>query len=351
MSQVLQDIPLSRAPLQSCRSGHGIVERLTFLDGFRAIAIVMVVGTHALDYTSLSAETKAFLVFWIQTIAVPPFFLADGFLFLRKLEKNAALSYWAYLATSARRLVVPWVIFSLIYAVFRLGFEYVDQGAQAVIRGKSVEEVAAALYYSSVSAQLYFLLSLFMVRMSSPLTRRFASCHPLLVVGVFFGYAGFWQIGNAPAYFEHGLDPLLNALWGMQYYLLGMVLYRYRGVVAGRALQLTLLAGLAFIASRWLAPYSGVLQQYGYLLMAFFMFVSLGTRDWLWAGLGTYTMEIYLLHAPIPLKIATLALGRVIDDATVFYYVCVTLLTFGLAYVMARLLTRTAVGNFVVGKS
>ena len=76
--------------------------RIAFLDGLRGVAIAMVVATHAMAYAGVDDSIVAFLSFWVQSIAVPPFFLVDGFLFVRS-ARNPQFSYMDYCARSARR--------------------------------------------------------------------------------------------------------------------------------------------------------------------------------------------------------------------------------------------------------
>jgi surface polysaccharide O-acyltransferase-like enzyme len=326
-------------------------DRYAFLDSFRGLAVILVVATHVLDYTQMPQDLKTSITFWVQAIAVPPFFLADGFLCLWKLERNDKVTYGAYLRRSAGRLLVPWMLFSLIYAAFRWIFEEADPSAQPVIKGQSPAGVASAIYYSAVSAQLYFLPALFLLRCALPLTRGLAKADPLMLVGVWSGYVIVWQAVDLAQYFEQGLDPVLNACWGMQYYLLGMVLFRYRALAQTYAAMLSVASGAVLVLLKWLVPVAGLFQQYGYLFFALFAFMSLQGRDPIFAGLGRYTMEIYLLHAPIPLKAASLVAGRAMESTSVLYYVTVTVLTFVMAYAVAVLLRRKTAAGLVFGSA
>ena len=62
--------------------------RIAFLDGLRGVAIAMVVATHAMAYAGVDDSIVAFLSFWVQSIAVPPFFLVDGFPTYSKPPRN-----------------------------------------------------------------------------------------------------------------------------------------------------------------------------------------------------------------------------------------------------------------------
>jgi peptidoglycan/LPS O-acetylase OafA/YrhL len=60
-------------------------DRIAFLDDLRLIGIVMVVGVHALGRANLDQPIEEWFRFVVTTIAVPIFFLVDGFLFARTL--------------------------------------------------------------------------------------------------------------------------------------------------------------------------------------------------------------------------------------------------------------------------
>jgi surface polysaccharide O-acyltransferase-like enzyme len=138
--------------------------RIAFVDGFRAIAMFMVVGIHALGYAQLEPSTQTLIAFFVQTVAVPSFFLADGFLFWRRQRSEASFHYGRYIVRSAKRLLFPWVILSVFYAFMRAAFEYSGYLQEKVIIGRDMQDVLIAMYSSSIAPQMYFLLSLFFIR-------------------------------------------------------------------------------------------------------------------------------------------------------------------------------------------
>ena len=65
---------------------------------------------------------------------------------------------------SARRLLIPWVLFNLLYLVLRASLEYFGFFSQRIVIGSSWVEILRAVYHSQISEQMYFLLSLFFIR-------------------------------------------------------------------------------------------------------------------------------------------------------------------------------------------
>lgn len=150
---------LGHKPVESCSPPveSALSNAVPFLDGFRAIGIVMVVATHAFEYTQLDSQARALLSFWVYAIAVPPFFIADGFLFARGQDGEKSFSAAHYIVKSGKRLLVPWLVFSLLYAALRLAYEYWGNPSAHIILGENVSTVVAGFYYSSFAGQLYFL--------------------------------------------------------------------------------------------------------------------------------------------------------------------------------------------------
>src|SRR5512133_3209269 len=144
-------------------------ERLYFLDSLRAIAIVMVVGVHSMGYNSpLEPNQQQIILFIVHTVAVPIFFLVDGYLLTRSIIESKRYSYKSYIESSFLRLVVPWVIFTVIYTMLRYVFELSGFFAEHVIVGHSFQEVLINAYGSVNAGQMYFLLSLFLIRVIAP---------------------------------------------------------------------------------------------------------------------------------------------------------------------------------------
>src|SRR5215831_18472352 len=149
-------------------------ERILFLDNVRAMAIIMVIGVHSLAYcAALPHDLNTIVSFIVTVVAVPVFFLVDGYLFARSVIDLKSYDYLKYVHNSLFRLVVPWGVFTLIYGVARYGFELTGFLEEKLIVGHTWQQVVIAAYGSIYAPQMYFLLSLFLIRLCSPLFQIF----------------------------------------------------------------------------------------------------------------------------------------------------------------------------------
>lgn len=315
----------------------------------------MVVAIHARGYFALEPEIEAVLEPVVTLIAVPIFFLCDGFLFVKSRRREAAFDYPRFIRRSARRLVVPWVAFSALYVAARYLFEASGILSSRVVLGRTPVDLLVGVYGSAVAPQLYFLLSLFLIRLCGLALRPLAS----------LPVAGLWmlQIACAAAYFAIlgpalrtaipiELDPLRHAVWGLQYFLLGALLARLEGPI-GRCAGLLFVVSVALGAVVRLVDAPGIhpaLFQYAYLLAAYF-----GARQWLaqpslLSRIGQNSMGIYLLHTPVVLKAMALLMAASIGKSLLGYSVAV-FLSAAFAHVVALLLARSSVGRILLGES
>ena len=99
------------------------ISRIPFLDSIRAIGAFMVVAIHTMGYVPLESSDQAVISFLVHAVAVPIFFLVDGVIFANKSNEIPRLNYSNHVLRSARRLLVPWVIFSVFYLLLRFLFE------------------------------------------------------------------------------------------------------------------------------------------------------------------------------------------------------------------------------------
>ncbi len=196
-------------------------ERIHFLDSCRAIAIVMVIGQHALGYSQLPLEIQAAFKYWFQ-IAVPVFFLVDGYLFFHKLDRIGKLDYSTYVRDSARRLVGPWVFFSGLYLIARLAYEYFSHSLDYIVLGRDPVDLLVAVWVGAPAVQMYFLLSLFFVRSLACATKHLRGVPPIFIFAAVWMMNGLWGSINGmtiggfhlKASWGGGQDPLLHAIWG-----------------------------------------------------------------------------------------------------------------------------------------
>ncbi len=150
---------------------------------------------------------------------------------MQRFQKNPHLLYAAYCIRSARRLLIPWICFSSLYLVLRAGFEFVGHPPITFVLGHNLGEILEAVYYSSISAQLYFLPALFMIRLLSFATRYLIVLPSAGLIFFWLAYVYLWQAMPIGDESSDRIDPVINALWGMQFYLLGMILSVYKARV------------------------------------------------------------------------------------------------------------------------
>ena len=332
--------------------------RIHFLDSCRAIAIVMVIGQHALGYSQLPPEIQAAVKYWFQ-IAVPVFFLVDGYLFFHKLERIGKLNYSIYIGESARRLVWPWVCFSGLYLITRLVYEYFGHPLDYVVWGRSPVDLLVAVWVGTPAVQMYFLLSLFFVRSLAFATQHLRGVHPIFILAAVWMMNGLWGIINGmtigefqlKASWSGGQDPLLHAIWGLQYYLFGCALYVSNSWLSKHAVLLAAGISTAFMAISFGEFGAPVLAQYSYLCSFYLLFLAMGDQPRLLGEIGASTMGIYLLHQPIILRAISLAVALVLDNSGVWWYLLVAIGTLLCSMWITRLLVKVPNVRFLFGEA
>jgi surface polysaccharide O-acyltransferase-like enzyme len=327
--------------------------RLAYLDSFRAVAVAMVVAVHVFGYVKFGSQEMSDLIwFIIDSIAVPVFFLVDGFLFSMKQMENHTFEYKVYIRTSARRLLVPWVVFSLAYAIFRWGIEIAGFTTEKIIIGATTPQLFLQIYTSGVAPQMYFLLSLFLVRTLALLNRGLVVAPAWIVILSFACYTAFYRGFFHDEYRSviplPGLDPVQHAFWGLQYYLLGIVLFKLR-------VQLTkyapVIAGGTFVlvvGFRLTMHTASFLSQYAYLIFAFCFFMTISRRENVLSAAGMHTMGIYLFHNPVLLG-GILVVGRLITHDPLTLFMMVWACTFLSAWTVATMVQAVPLGNWMLG--
>ncbi|MCS6263204.1 MAG: acyltransferase [Nitrospira sp.] len=324
--------------------------RLVYLDSFRGLAIAMVVATHALGYAHLDQESEQLLGFLSRTIAVPVFFLVDGILFALGHQKLAAFDYAVYIRKSARRLLLPWVVFTVFYCALRIAFEYFDNSSVHVVYGQTWQEIAVAAYLSSFSSQMYFLLSLFLIRAFSKITYHVMHTRPMHRIVATIVYVAIFQSAPIQSYFLPGLDPIYHALWGMQFYLVGLSLQPFAPLwrTQGRWLSGTAIA-LGFVIAfffQGMALYS----QFLLLLGCYLLFFSNPTRFLFLSSLGRRSMGIYLVHIPLIMKVFSLLLARLLSPTSPMFFVVLSTATLYTSAFLTSVLLQHSYGRIILGE-
>ena len=206
-----------------------------------------------------------------------------------------------------------------------------------------------ALLLGRASEQLYFLPSLFAIRLLAAPIRALVAFECAVARWLVFVAAACGAAYLMSAYHSllplPGHDPILYALWGLPFYLLGVAatdLWR-RGPLP------PIVAAAALVAARLGWPKISWATQYAYLAALFLLFASSDvTPAWL-AAIGRRTLAIYLLHAPVVMRAVSLAGERVVDDDPFLRFGLVWAGSFAISLVLALLLERSALGRLVLG--
>jgi peptidoglycan/LPS O-acetylase OafA/YrhL len=300
---------VSRTPATTSR-----LPDLPFLDALRGLLIVFVIAIHAGSYAQLQPGWASELTYFVvATATVKGFFLVDGFLFARSLEKATQASSLVRLQTSATRLLLPWLLFSGAYLLLRMYGGRLGMLPPASMPDGhwSIAGATAALWYSETSAQMYFLVSLFAVRAVAItcvawLRRCPAGVLALLAVALallFRQVVEPWALGaNARSV----MDPMLLALGGSAFFVAGMAMWRARWHEFPQRLALSgLLLLVSVAATRIGAHWGHAVSEFAYVAALFLAFAAFaGVPAWV-AAIGRRTMGIYLLHLPIIMHLVT----------------------------------------------
>lgn len=335
--------------------------RLAFLDSFRGVAIAMVVAIHAIGYApTLPHDWHVVLRERLLVIAVPAFFLCDGFLFRSRYGGGGRFDYGTYVRRSAWRLLVPWVAFSAIYLALRIPAEQGNIVTDRLVLGQPAAVIVRNIWASLIAPQLYFLVSLFLLRCASPVFYALAQRPRIVLVATWLGYlaalytaaqAGLDDWLDVPG----GQEPLLHAITGAQYYLLGMIAAAYRDEIlraAGPLVAVT--TAVAAVSSFHHEPLVLRVFQNTYLVALFVSFWNADASRNVAAGrwltdLGRQSMGIFVLHAPVLLKGLSVVVQRVATEPrAVFAILFVTALV--TSWLASRYLSRQRWGQMLLGQ-
>jgi surface polysaccharide O-acyltransferase-like enzyme len=339
-------------------SGSSESSRLAFLDNLRAVAIFMVVGVHTLGYcVELPPSTRQIVSFIVHTVSVPLFFLVDGFLLARSVVHSRNYDYVKYIRKSLFRLLGPWFLFTLTYTLARYAFEVTGFLKEKLILGHSWLEVVTSAYGSVYAPQLYFLFSLFLIRLGSPVFKKGLTIkNRLIQVGLLLGYYVVYEL-TMSSISQHleikgGQEPVLHALWGTQYYLVGIVAFVISQSFDVRKLfipvLLCFLLGLFFES---VSPFHGsrAVVQYSYLLSMFLFFWTFRQKVPMLNAVGENTMGIYLIHAPIAIRGVSLILNQLILEPIVSF-LAVLFATFGVSLLIVVAIDKVPYGCLLFGR-
>ncbi len=320
------------------------MKRVSYPDAVRGIGIILVVSIHVFAYLQPPSGT-AWVPAWNMAIlpAVAVFFLADGWLHAASVRAPMTWRQACHrIAASARRLMLPWIAFSVIYLAGRLAAE-----KYGLVHGASVVPawpggLPIALWRGAAAGQLYFLPALFIVRILTlalyPLVRGRPATAACLAVALI----AIWRGPLAAMLHIPPEDPLMSAGFGLGFAAIGWALAEAEigGIWPGAPALAVVVAGLA----AWQLPeadagYAGQVAFTLLLWVAARNLTGFAVHRWL-AALGRRTMEVYLLHAPYPARVAVsvLAALHITGLAALAIGTAISILAaLGTAWLLARL--------------
>lgn len=325
--------------------------RLAYIDALKAAGIVMVVAVHVLTNIDLGQPTQTLASFLVGAAAVPLFFLADGFVFSWKWNATSQFDYWKFVQKSAKRLLVPWAAFTVLYITLRVALEWYDLTAEKIIFGKGFGDFIRVVYLSEVSPHMYFLLSLFVVRLATVGLYRILHWPFWIWASGSALYIVLYQFAHPKEWFLPGADPLLLALWGAQFYLLGIVLHKGDTFVREYVGSLLLVCLVTTFGLRYVSiANTGMLTQVMYLL-AWYVGLLAITRRASWTfSLGKETMGVYLLHSPIVVWVAATLALRIIPWSQIVSFGAATGLTILVSWQFSKLMGKHRIGRVMLGQ-
>lgn len=327
-----------------------VVQRIAFIDALKAIAIICVVAVHSVAQVRIGGQSREVLIFIFGAIAVPLFFLVDGFLFSEKWTTRVDFNYQGSVRKGVSRLLVPWAAMTFVYAIVRFMLESLSLPRENILLGNTLPGIIKVVYLSELSQQMYFLLSLFVVRLTTIGIVRWLPGSKWLWLTVFVSYATAYGFASPTRWFFAGADPLLLACWGLQFYLLGIVLQKWQEILAPTTLWwgpgcLILSFGIWSQTSN-AAP---LLSQLVYLVGTYATVGAIAERTSWGFSLGKDTMGIYLLHAPYVLWSAAALVTLILPAESVVKVLCVATVAVFASWGLTIIVRKTPIGRVILG--
>jgi hypothetical protein len=290
------------------------------------------------------------LLFLVGAVAVPLFLVSDGFLFAHQWTGKDNFVYVDYIRKSVKRLLLPWAAFSMLYMLMRFVVEAKGLVQETIILGRDLSGLATVLYYSELSHHMYFLLSLFVVRLGTVAVKPMLRYSGGAWFGLTMSYIVLYVFSNPKHWFSPGADPVLLALWGMQFYLLGVVLRKWHEQITPAAGWIGL-TGLGLTTLGWyvLLPASSFLVQLVYLVGIYGVLLRITVASSWKFTMGYDTMGIYLLHAPYVVWIVVAGLASLVPTNHVGVVVIASIATAIISWGITKVLGKYLFGRLLLG--
>ena len=287
-----------------------LARRIAYVDGLRAIAVLLVVVHHAAKWDGDLGQGLLQQVWAEGAHGVDLFFVLSGFCLSYPLLRELHAKGWSsfdiagYMARRIVRIVPPfWIAITVLCLVLafagRIGWHVEDAfslarlnwyeiGKQALFIDREPVFVNPSFWTLPIEWRWYFLMPLFLLLWTrSP--RAFATAGIALACGAALSRVGRFDLSLLPGF------------------LLGIVAadVELRQITSGRRMLLfSVLACVVAFAADWFYRYDLVA---GWQLAAFFFVLAVGSIPTLrrmvacaplaWLGLASYS--IYLVHEPL----------------------------------------------------
>ncbi|MFD1852238.1 acyltransferase family protein [Oceanobacillus bengalensis] len=268
------------------------MKRNAFFDNAKVLLIFLVVFGHMIQPFVADSKEMNTLYLWIYTFHMPAFILLSGFFAKGSGSKN-------YVINLAKKLLVPYLIFQLMYSVFYF------------IIGK--DSWQAGIFYPHWS--LWFLFSLFSWHILLIGFKKLPPVHGItisILIGIFIGYIG--DIGHT--------FSLSRTFVFFPFFLMGYWLTeKQMRFVTKRPIKIaSLMVMVALAVSLYAAPdinsgwllasksyfdlgmeeYGGIARLFVYITavaMVVSVFAWVPKRHFGWiTSIGSRTLYVYLLH-------------------------------------------------------
>ncbi|MBW4421982.1 MAG: acyltransferase [Myxacorys californica WJT36-NPBG1] len=320
--------------------------RLLGIDWCRGLAAYAVVLVHSGDETwgvPISQEAIAFRLLFYFAV---PFFLATAFYFLtRKSAINLSSKFWK---SRIHRIVVPYIVWSVIYLIVRSFFFIAAHKSDRL--AELFQDPLGLVFFGRASYQLYFLPLLLagtsLLLVAKYLLDRKINLLGLTVIAVagiavnqlIYATGNGFQLGEGIAFasilkwIPSGIGytiarvilvEMVWVIWCVPYLFTALILHRLLATPKISRLQpqpLAILFLVLFILTAtfgkvWLFhSLQEVLVAYSLLLLGIFG-SHYFKKSKLAANLGACSFGIYLIH-PIPMNIVKVLLAKVFPSLT-----------------------------------
>lgn len=291
------------------------MKRIYWLDVARAVAIILVVFTHAHEQAGVNSILLKSIYYSVDRIGVPIFLMISGGLILARLQTNGELL--SFYKKRVPQFIAVIVVYSLLTSIPRLySFDALDSKTWMTIFIENngiypFKSVIPHLWYMYFIIALY-LISPFLSKMLSLCTDK--QIYTFIAICVLLNQ--FPATMAAFGYNIEFLQAMGNNFTGafLVYYLLGyMIINKSRensasiksvvGYAALTIIPIGLLAWYEVFNNKYIGTmhwYSGslsiLISSVGLLMLIKILFSRVGNASWIINKLSLYSFGIYLAH-------------------------------------------------------